>query len=205
MRVAFLFLLLPFFTPQERSNSDVLTPIVIDSSEIFVYDHTSEFTQDRTDSVALDTVKGVVLWGDKVGFRKDGKWILVQQQTEGLGYNNMFHLKSVEFADVNRSGSDELILHIWRMSYGNKGGTDYKYIQIWDMDTPALIYGGLTLEEFGWFSGRDFEEQCKREITYSSGEITIPEFECVRAVESMDALKDTLSGTFHLVDGVWLK
>lgn len=200
MKLLYLLFLLPFFTPQQYDA--VLGVTQVDSSLVYYEDDLSDFKIDGWDIVAADTANGYILWGDMLAIKENNRWKGWIQPVDKLGWNNDFDLLSAERVNINQKGSDEWVLHIQRNEYGNRGGTEYEYIQIWDTDgLPTLLYSAIVREEFAWFGGDTDPNGCKRTVTYGEGWIKISKLDCVHTENTNEAEADTTSGMFRLVDG----
>lgn len=79
---------------------------------------------------------------------------------------------------INKTGRPEVIIRLAMQEYGSRGGTDYEYIQIWDVDIPALILEAVTKDHFAWFSSEEDESLCERKIECRPGEIQIDSWQC---------------------------
>lgn len=198
-----LYFLLLFSNVIAQANQESLQPQIIDTSEIRVYTSYNEMLDIETAECLQESDKdvGFAFWGFKIGVKKGPNWIVMDQPNFNSNENCSLKLLSVEFMDINMQGRPELILKFKNQIYGNRGGTDLEYLQIWNIDAKALVIENITKEHFYWFSTKAGEGTCERQIEYSSGEIRIGKVKCEGGTENFELVNDTLEGTYILTNG----
>ena len=188
-----------------QSPPEVLTPIEIDTAYIREYNNVEEMMEAETFDCfqAMNTLDGYIAWGHQLGVKKWNKWYVWDQPKLLAGINRHCDTELLwgELKDVNQSGQPELILRFKAKGYGNRGGTEEEYLQIWDTNAKALIFEGLVKDHFFWFSTKEGEELCQREVTYEAGVINVGRFNCNEGTQHKRYVKDSVDIRYTLVEG----
>lgn len=204
MYIAYLILLYFFAIPQQ-GDDDTLTPVMIDSSELYIYNDLNKLVDDNYKLLVLDSMQGFLIGQGIIGVKKNEQWVTWPQPVIELGINYDIKFDKATYVDINENGKPELVVRLSSQQYGSRGGTDYEYIQIWDVDIPSLIYSGITKEHFAWFSSADDEGLCQRNVTYGQGWINIPKYECKGDTSGYRCLEDKHVGRYQFKNGIFSK
>ncbi len=106
-----------------------------------------------------------------------GKWSTHEITNEPIG-NFEFTAKEI---DLNRDGSEELVLNWENRTYGTGGGTFKKGFQIWDLENAKLLFSAIILcgeESFGKAEVPHFLNTCERKIEIKDSQIHFASVNC---------------------------
>jgi len=186
-----------------QTKLEFLQQVKIDTIEIRKYPDFKEMLDKETlDCLQeINTLKGFAFWGFKIGIKKGNKWIVIEQPNLNFDENCDLKFISADFMDINKSGEPELLLRFKNQLFGNKGGTDLEYIQIWDTDSKVLILENLTKEHFYWFSKKEGEGVCERKVEYESGKIKLSKVKCDGETDNFDLVYDNNERIYFLNNG----
>jgi hypothetical protein len=206
MKVTITITLLLIFVSSNilgQTKPEFLEPVKIDTTEIRKYSDFKEMLNNETlDCLQeINTIEGFAFWGFKIGIKKWNNWIVIDQPNFNINVDCFIKFISADFMDINESGEPELILRFKKESYGNRGGIDLEYIQIWDTDSNVLILESLTKEKNLWFAKPEWKSICERKVEYEPGEIKFSQAKCDGDIDNFDLVNENKEKVYILNNG----
>ncbi len=169
-----------------RAQQDSITTKAVYPSDMLEFNTVEELLSfDLENLKEFSDARGIAFWGYCFAFKHAGKWRLLYSDLFNINTGAGLEFKGMDTCNINKRGRPEMIIRYTSKEYGNRGGTDYEYIQIWDLSRPALILEAMTKEHFAWFSKAEGEQLNQREITYQRGQIKVGEWETIVGEETV--------------------
>ena len=161
----------------EKDTFDIIQINPCEMIEFHDLDEMMELEEFQDCVQTIDTANGVAL-GNYIGIKKDTSWVVWMQPNFAYDSNCGIRILSTEFKDVYGDEGKELVLTFDIIENGAKGGWEFEFYQVWDLNQPALLFETLTREHFSWYSKKSGSGTCTQEVQFSKDEIILFSADC---------------------------